>query len=294
MADKIIFKNTTQEANLETIQAADILNGEMLLVRETDKEHLYCKNSNGEISKIHHIIDPGEIDLGPEYRGIDLGLPSGTLWANKNLGAENYKDVGLYFAWGETVGYTENQVGIDKDFNSNNSDYELYNNGNYIKYNSSDGSNILESIDDAATQIIGPEWKIPTRENLIELVANTDIYIIPIDSQDEIQATYTGGTTYTFTFPRQTPIEGLKFYNKNDHDKFIYHPMTGNGFSGQIQLKDSFLRFWTSSLNVSNVANAYMLQLNTYSGLGQVFYDLRCIGVPIRAVKSPQSTTYKF
>lgn len=37
---------------------------------------------------------------GHEY--VDLGLPSGTLWASCNIGAEHPEDYGSYFAWGET------------------------------------------------------------------------------------------------------------------------------------------------------------------------------------------------
>ena len=33
---------------------------------------------------------------------VDLGLPSGTLWATCNVGAVNPTDYGDYFAWGET------------------------------------------------------------------------------------------------------------------------------------------------------------------------------------------------
>ena len=33
---------------------------------------------------------------------IDLGLPSGTLWANCNLGAEKPNETGDYYSWGET------------------------------------------------------------------------------------------------------------------------------------------------------------------------------------------------
>lgn len=46
---------------------------------------------------------------GHEY--VDLGLPSGTLWANMNVGANSETDNGLYFAWGETTGYTADQIG---------------------------------------------------------------------------------------------------------------------------------------------------------------------------------------
>lgn len=41
------------------------------------------------------------------YEYVDLGLPSGTLWAKMNVGAESETDYGLYFAWGETQGYAD-------------------------------------------------------------------------------------------------------------------------------------------------------------------------------------------
>ena len=53
---------------------------------------------------------------------VDLGLPSGLLWAKKNLGAATEEDAGLYFQWGDTQGYTAEQVGVDKEFASDFSD----------------------------------------------------------------------------------------------------------------------------------------------------------------------------
>ena len=63
MTDRIIIKNTGQEANLEKIQATDVLNGELLLVREADKERLYCKNSAGVLTPIHRITDAGDFKV---------------------------------------------------------------------------------------------------------------------------------------------------------------------------------------------------------------------------------------
>ena len=39
------------------------------------------------------------------YNMVDLGLPSGTLWADRNVGATSPEDYGAVFAWGETEGY---------------------------------------------------------------------------------------------------------------------------------------------------------------------------------------------
>lgn len=47
------------------------------------------------------------------YKAINLGLPSGKLWADKNIGAATPEDSGLYFQWGDTQGYTAEQVGSE-------------------------------------------------------------------------------------------------------------------------------------------------------------------------------------
>ena len=44
----------------------------------------------------------------PLYEFVDLGLPSGLKWATCNVGATKPEEYGLYFAWGETEGYTRN------------------------------------------------------------------------------------------------------------------------------------------------------------------------------------------
>ena len=41
---------------------------------------------------------------------VDLGLPSGTLWATMNVGASKPSDYGLYFQWGDISGYTKEQI----------------------------------------------------------------------------------------------------------------------------------------------------------------------------------------
>ena len=46
------------------------------------------------------------------YDYVDLGLPSGLLWATKNIGANTEEEAGLYFQWGDTQGYTAEQVGV--------------------------------------------------------------------------------------------------------------------------------------------------------------------------------------
>lgn len=62
-----------------------------------------------KIDNIESVLPKYDPTNGHEY--VDLGLPSGTLWATCNVGAESENDVGLYFQWGDTQGYTADQVG---------------------------------------------------------------------------------------------------------------------------------------------------------------------------------------
>ena len=285
MVDKIIIRNTDSEAKLGGVQATDVLNGEMLLVREVDKERLYCKNSDGEISKIHRITNCGGFESEKDY--VDLGLPSGLLWAKKNIGAKTEEDDGLYFAFGETVGYTAEQVGVDKLFVDNGIDYKFGYVGNAVKYNSSDGLKTLEPEDDAATQIMGSDWRMPTYRELMELITNTNIYIVLTDGS-EYQGTYTG-VYRQFTFPEAETMKGMKFYNKFDHSKYIFIPSAGYFQDGVLHSSGVGGRLLSSSLGETNYSFVWNIYFNSSWGYGGLSYNLdRNDGLSIRGVKSPQ------
>ena len=100
---------------------------------------------------------------GHEHKLVDLGLPSGTLWAETNIGASTPYEAGDNFAWGETK---------PKD------DYDWINykwGSNYYnlnKYNSKDGKTTLDATDDAAKANWGKKYRIPTRSDIQELIDN--------------------------------------------------------------------------------------------------------------------------
>ena len=133
------------------------------------------------------------------YNMVDLGLPSGTLWADRNVGAISPEDAGLYFAWGETNGYTIEQVlNKEKIFDSNYSDYFDTNDGGstFNKYNVAGAT--LELSNDAAAVNMGSDWRMPTKSDCKELINNTTIEMI--DSNE---------------------IKGVKFIGKNNNNIFI-------------------------------------------------------------------------
>lgn len=99
---------------------------------------------------------------GFEY--VDLDLPSGTLWASCNIGASKPTDYGLYFQWGDTKGYTKDQVGIGEDKKPFRwFDYDFSFQGSSIaleKYRKPSESLKLE--DDAAHVNMKGNWHMPT------------------------------------------------------------------------------------------------------------------------------------
>ena len=92
---------------------------------------------------------------------VDLGLPSGTLWATCNVGATSPEQSGLYFAFGETTGFTVEQV--------KNRERSFFWRDYVEKTTSSD----LTLEQDAAHTCMGGEWRMPTQKDFEELIDNT-------------------------------------------------------------------------------------------------------------------------
>ena len=189
------------------------------------------------------------------YEGVDLGLNSGTIWANCNIGALEPQDIGKYFAWGETKGYSS--VTNDKKFNWN--DYKFSQDGSYrifTKYNTTDGLMTLDASDDAASIWMGKEWKIPTIEQLEEL-NSLDTSLVKMNG-----------------------IYGRMFNGKNGNTLFF--PMNGNLKNGVGEGIGAFGRYWTKSRH-EQVAYSWSLAFN--SSLVKTLYNMRSLGQCIRGVK---------
>ena len=110
----------------------------------------------------------GTLD-GHDY--VDLGLPSGTLWATCNVGASCPEDYGDYFAWGETEGYKYGK----KRFSWSNykwcqgTETTMTKYCTHSDYGTVDNITELQSSDDAATVNWGSGWQMPNFEQLMEL-----------------------------------------------------------------------------------------------------------------------------
>lgn len=92
------------------------------------------------------------------HKFIDLGLPSGLLWAECNIGASEPEENGYTYRWGEVEAAIVNEGYKFKDGNT------------YTKYTKKDAKTTLEPEDDAATVLWGKNCHIPTKKEFEELI----------------------------------------------------------------------------------------------------------------------------
>lgn len=195
-----------------------------------------------------------EIPDSHEY--VDLGLPSGTLWATMNIGATAPEDYGDYFAWGETSGYNDGKTIFEW------STYQFNPSGDgqtFTKYNSTDGLLGLE--DDAAHVKLGGEWRMPSEEQFDELI--NDSY------------TTTEWTT-------QNGVNGLKITSKTNGNS-IFLPAAGARNSSSLISAGSLGYYWSRTLSLDDPKGLYFV-----SSYADTYNSYRYCGHSVRPVRSQE------
>lgn len=159
--------------------------------------------------------------IGDTHEYVDLGLPSGTLWATCNVGANCPEDIGDYFAWGEIA---------PKDLY----DWESYPYGSFnsetgsfrmIKYCPDDSLMVLELSDDAARACWGENWCMATKEEWEELYQKT-----------------------TFEWTTVNGVEGRLMTGPNGNTMFL--PATGFRQDGEL-LCPGLGIYWSNTRHLS-------------------------------------------
>ena len=105
-----------------------------------------------------------------EHEWVNLGLPSGTLWATCNVGATSPEEFGNYFAWGEIEPKEVYSWATYKWCNGTNETITKYCTDS--SYGIVDNQTYLDPEDDAAYMIWGQSWCIPNRAQVEELINN--------------------------------------------------------------------------------------------------------------------------
>lgn len=219
----------------------------------------YCEQE--KLVKYNYIAPPPPQHNGFEY--VDLGLPSGTKWATCNVGADSETDYGLYFAWGETEGYSgyssQKRFGwYDYDFVENWAANDKY----FYKYGSDDNKTVLDLEDDAANVNMGGNWHMPSKEQFNELIANTN---------STWENNYNG-----------SGINGRLFISKSDESKKLFIPASGNLQEGYDTDAGNKFGIWGNSIDSYGLE--YGITLLSRESKSVVSQDYRYCGKCVRGV----------
>ena len=210
-------------------------------------------------------------------------------WAKCNIGANSEEESGLYFQWGDTQGYTAEQVGNGKGLKAFNwADYRFSNGGsdsNFSKYNASDNKKTLDLDDDAAHVNMGGNWRMPTFIEYKELCFNTDIFLVPTEGE-EIQGTAQedrGNIMINWASQIKGTLKGVKFYKKGDKQTYMFVPAAGYAREGSMQNVGKHGNLWVSLLGPYGVKDAWNFNFSAAQGyVGSNNY--RYFGFPVRGV----------
>lgn len=162
---------------------------------------------------------------------VDLGLPSGTLWATKNIGASKPEELGDYYAWGETKGQT-NKPSYEYSFShykwwEGENEFKVkirkYNcGGTLINHGEKDNIQELEPDDDAAYVNWGTPWRMPSTKQFIELF----------------------GECKSYSITKYHGVNGCMIKGKNG--KTLFLPLDNDGYG----------QYWSRSIKISDPTRA--------------------------------------
>lgn len=217
-----------------------IING-LSKVADPNGKYVVVSDINGQnIGKVR----PEMFLYGNEL--VDMGLPSGTLWAKCNLGATVQTEYGWYFAWGDP---TPHQEGGGYDFSQAN-------------YDASDAAAIttdLSGDNDMATVNLGKKWRLPSKDDFAELFNSS------------------------YTTNVWTTINGVngRLVTSKANNNTLFFPAAGLYNGTSLYGRGTYGFYWSSSVDTS--PKAFNLYFDSSSVDPQNSY-FRYFGRSVRAV----------
>ena len=200
------------------------------------------------------------VDNGHVY--VDLGLPSGLKWADRNVGADKVEAYGDYFAWGETKAKSDYSWSTYAYGSAKDELTKYCSKSSYGLNGFTDALTELELSDDAARANWGGNWRMPTDADFQELINNTTA---------EWVENYNG-----------TGVKGYRFTSINGNHIFL--PAAGYRYDTSLDYVGSYGFYRSRSLYQSDPYRAYGLGFN--SGGVYVSNGYRNYGLSVRPVRS--------
>ena len=194
----------------------------------------------------------------------------GPYWATTNIGAENPEDYGYYFWWGDTVGYKrENNKWVATDGSSSNFSFGSSNTPTYNKSIAtlkSEGwitaDSVLVPAHDAAHVHWGGAWRMPTKQELSDIVSKCD-----------------------WTWTMQNGVQGYIVKGKGTYaSASIFLPSAGHGNGTSLGSVGSYGLYW-SSVPDSDSSYAWYLNIHSSGHYTGSFYSYRYYGWSVRPVQ---------
>ncbi|MCQ2208543.1 MAG: hypothetical protein MJZ02_10045, partial [Paludibacteraceae bacterium] len=198
----------------------------------------------------------GQVE-GHDY--VDLGLPSGTKWATYNVGATKPTEYGDYFAWGETKPKEDYSWNTYKWCKGSSISMTKYCTGS--DFGTVDNKRVLEAEDDAATANWGSAWKMPTFDEIKELLEGCSWEWV-----EDFNGTGVNGRLGT----------------SKKNGATIFLPAAGNRFDSDLYSAGNVGFYWSSSLREDRPYCAYNLYFNDVKIYR--FINFRFISRSVRAV----------
>ena len=158
------------------------------------------------------------------YECVDLGLPSGLLWATKNIGATCPEDNGYYFSWGETIIKESYYWGTYSHCSGSETTLTKYCYSS--EFGNLDNKMFLDEDDDAATVNWGQTWRLPTEADAMELYNNCTW---SLGSMNGVQGCYVTGPNGNSIF---LPKAGYKQYKTTFHNRQELFLLTSTLYHG--------------------------------------------------------------
>lgn len=255
--------------NVKNLIAALLLVFACLQTAWAQKVVLYVAGNQAyecSVSQLDSIVFVGtEPIIVGEHEWVDLGLPSRTLWATCNVGANSPEEYGYYFAWGET----ENDKSEKGDFTW--ATYKLCNgsSNSLTKYCASnsygtvDNKLELEAEDDAATVHWGNMWQTPSLAQQDELCCECD-----------------------WIWTMQSGVNGYLVKSKSNGNS-IFMPAAGSLWPSSIFPVGEYGCYWSRSYRAGLFDDhALYLNFNSSSISPDYYYaNGRCAGQSVRPVR---------